>query len=76
MCRDVSSSGIRNGALQLDKWGRAGELPKMKLKARVNRSDARAIRQALEQRSAKGAVSKAGDEFVVNAEMKGTSARG
>jgi hypothetical protein len=38
---------------------------KLKLKARVNRSDARTIRHALEQLSAKGSVRKAGDEFVV-----------
>ena len=42
---------------------------KLKLKARVNRSDARTIRHALEQLSAKGSVKKAGDEFVVEAEM-------
>jgi hypothetical protein len=41
-----------------------------KLKARVNRSDAETIRQALEQLSAKGSVRKAGDEFVVEAEME------
>ena len=33
-----------------------------KLKARVNRSDARTIRHALEQLSAKGCLSKAGNE--------------
>ena len=37
---------------------------KLKLKARANRSDARTIRHALEQLSAKGSVRKAGDEFV------------
>jgi len=42
---------------------------KLKLKARVSRSDARTIRHALEQLSAKGSVGKAGDEFVVVAEM-------
>lgn len=46
-----------------------------KLKARVNRSDARTIRQALGQLVAKGSVRKAGDEFVVEAEMEGASAR-
>ena len=42
---------------------------KLKLKARVSRSDDRTIRHALEQLSAKGSVGKAGDEFVVVAEM-------
>ena len=46
-----------------------------KLKARVNRSDARTIRHALEQLPAKGSVRKAGDEFVVAAEMEGASTR-
>jgi len=46
-----------------------------KLKARVNRSDARTIRHALEQLSAKGCLSKAGNEFVVEAEIEGASAR-
>jgi hypothetical protein len=44
---------------------------KLKLKARVNRSDAPTIRLAPEQPSAKGSVRKAGDEFVVEAEMEG-----
>jgi tetrahydromethanopterin S-methyltransferase subunit A len=47
-----------------------------KLKARVNRSDAQTIRKAVEQLSAKGSVRKAGDEFVVEAETEGDSARG
>jgi hypothetical protein len=42
---------------------------KRKLKARVNRSDARTIQYALEQLSAKGSLMKAGDEVVVEAEM-------
>jgi len=46
-----------------------------KLKARVNRSDARTIRHALEQLCAKGSVKKAGDEFVLEAEMEGASAK-
>ncbi len=46
-----------------------------KLTARVNRSDARTIQCALEQLSAKGSLMKAGDEFVVEAEMEGASAR-
>ncbi len=46
-----------------------------KLTARVNRSDARTIRHALEQLPAKGSVRKEGDEFVVEAQMEGVSAR-
>jgi hypothetical protein len=42
----------------------------LKLKARVNRSDTRTIQQALEQMSAKGSVRKAGDEFMVKAQME------
>jgi hypothetical protein len=48
---------------------------KLNLKARVNRSDARTIRHAFEQLSAKGSVRKAGGEFVVEAEMERASAR-
>jgi len=48
---------------------------KLKLNARVNRSDAHTIRQALEQLAAKGSVRKAGDELVVEAEMERASAR-
>jgi hypothetical protein len=48
---------------------------KFKLTARVNRSDARTIQHALEQLSAKGSVKKAGDEFIVEAETEGASAR-
>jgi hypothetical protein len=48
---------------------------KLKLKARVDRSDARTIRQALDQLAAKGSVSEAEDEFIVEAEMEGASAR-
>ena len=48
---------------------------KLKLKARVSRSDARTIRHALGQLSAKGSVRKAGDEFVVEAEMEGATAK-
>ena len=36
---------------------------KLKLKARVNRTDAPTIRHALGQLSAEGSVRKAGDEF-------------
>jgi len=45
---------------------------KLKLKARVNHSDARTIRHALDQLPAKGSIKKADDEFVVEAEMGGT----
>jgi hypothetical protein len=48
---------------------------KLKLKARVSRSDAQTIQQALDQLAAKGAVKKEGDEFFVEAEMEGASAR-
>jgi phosphoribosylformylglycinamidine (FGAM) synthase PurS component len=48
---------------------------KLKLKARVNRSDAQTIRRALEQLSANSSVVKAGHEFVVEAQMEGDSAR-
>jgi hypothetical protein len=48
---------------------------KLKLKARVSRSDARTIRHALGQLAAKGSVKKAGDEFVLKAEVEGASAR-
>jgi flagellar biosynthesis/type III secretory pathway M-ring protein FliF/YscJ len=40
------------------------------VKARINRSDAETIRQALDQLSAKGSVRKEGDEFLVEAERK------
>jgi len=46
---------------------------KLKLKARVNRPDARTIRHALEQLPAKGFARKAGDECVVEAERLGKS---
>ncbi len=46
-----------------------------KLKARVSRSDAQTIRHALEQLSAKGSVRKAGEDFMVEAEMEGASAK-
>ena len=44
------------------------------LKARINRSDAQTIQHALDQLAAKGSVGKA-DEYVVEAEMEGASAR-
>jgi len=43
--------------------------------ARINRSDAQTIRHALGQLSAKGSVRKEGDEFLVEAEMEGASAK-
>ncbi len=46
-----------------------------KLKARVNRSDARTIRQALDQLAARGSISREGDGFLVEAEMEGASAK-
>ncbi len=46
-----------------------------KLKARVNRSNPKTIRQALEQLSAKGWVRKSVDEFVIEAEVEGASAK-
>jgi len=46
-----------------------------KLKARINRSDARTIQQALDQLAAKGSVKQEGDEFIVEAEMEGASAK-
>jgi hypothetical protein len=68
----AARSGNRNprcgedeGALQLN----------FKLKARVNRSDARTVRHALDQLPAKGSVRKTGDEFIVEAEMDGISAK-
>ena len=48
---------------------------KLKLKARVNRSDAKTIREALDQFAAKRSVRKEGDEFIVEAEMEGDSAK-
>ena len=48
---------------------------KLKLKARINRSDAQTIQQALDQLTAKGSVRNEGDEFVVEAETEGASAR-
>jgi hypothetical protein len=45
------------------------------LKARINRSSARTIRQALDQLAAKASIRKDGDEFIVEAEMEGASAK-
>lgn len=45
------------------------------LKARINRSDGKTIRQALDQLAAKGSVRKEGDAFLVEAEMEGASAK-
>ena len=46
-----------------------------KLKTRVSRSNARTIQHALEGLLAKGAVRKVGDEFILEAEIEGTSAK-
>ena len=46
-----------------------------KLKARVSSSNARTIQHALEVLVTKGSVRKVGGEFVVEAEMEGTSAK-
>jgi hypothetical protein len=48
---------------------------KFKLKARVSRSDARTIQDALEELSAKGSINKAAEEFMVEADMEGNSAK-
>jgi len=45
------------------------------LKARISRSDARTIRQVLDQLAAKGAVKKTAEDFIVEAAMEGTAAR-
>lgn len=46
-----------------------------KLKAKVNRSDAQTIRQVLKQLSAAGSVKAAAEEFILEAEMEGPSAK-
>ena len=46
-----------------------------KLKARINHSDARTIRQTLGQLAARGWVRKEGDEFIVEAEFEGIGAK-
>lgn len=46
-----------------------------KLKARVSSSNSRAIQPALEGLVTKGSVTKVGDEFIIEAEMEGASAR-
>jgi phosphoribosylformylglycinamidine (FGAM) synthase PurS component len=46
-----------------------------KLKARVSRSDARTIQQALDQLAAKGSVKEAAEGFVIEAELEGASAK-
>jgi len=46
-----------------------------KLKARVSRSDARTVQQALDQLAARGSVKEAAGELMVEAEMEGASAR-
>jgi hypothetical protein len=47
----------------------------LKLKAIVRCSEAAIFRHALEQLPANGSVRKAGEEFIVEAEMEGASAR-
>lgn len=47
---------------------------RFKLKARINHSDDRTVRHALAQLAANGDVQKVGGEFVVYAEIEGTSA--
>jgi len=46
-----------------------------KLKARINRSSARAIRQALERVAAKSSIKKEGNEFLVDAKIEGVSSK-
>ena len=65
MLRDATISQQDTGAQRL----------KFKLKARINRPDARAIRQALDQLDARGSVRKECDEFLFEAQMQGATAR-
>jgi len=46
-----------------------------KLQARINRSDAHTLQQALDQTRRESSVTKEGDEFVVEAEIQGASAK-
>ena len=46
-----------------------------KLRGRIKRSDARTIQQALDQLAGKGSLRKEGNEFIVEAEMEGASAK-
>ena len=46
-----------------------------KLHARINRSDAETIRQALDRLATNGSVRKEGEEFIVEAQMEGASAK-
>jgi len=46
-----------------------------KLRARVSRSDARTIQQALDRLAAKGPVKEAAEGFVIEAELEGASAK-
>lgn len=48
---------------------------KFKLQARISRADAQTIRQAFEQLAAKATVGKANEDFTVQAEVEGASAR-
>jgi hypothetical protein len=48
---------------------------KFKLKARISRSEAETIQQALDQLAAQGTVTESGEDFLVEAEMEGASPR-
>ena len=48
---------------------------RFKLMARVSSSNPRAVRPVLEKLITKGSVKKAGDEFIIEAEMEGGSAK-
>jgi hypothetical protein len=56
-------------------WGCYTLKANYKLKARVSSSNPRAILPALEGWVTKGSVKKVDDEFIVEAEMEGTSAK-
>ncbi len=58
-----------------DMKGRCKLNRNFKVKARVSSSNARTIQDALEELVTKGSVRKVGDEFIVEAEMEGTSAQ-
>jgi DNA-binding GntR family transcriptional regulator len=64
-----------NSSFQAEEIKKSIDPMNFKLKARVNRSDAQTIRQALDQLAARGSVRKEGDGFLVEAEMEGASAK-
>jgi len=66
----LPTSGLQSGI----RTGKQHQLH-FKLKARINRSDAETIQQALDQFAAKGSVRKEGDEFLVEADIEGASAK-